>query len=157
VLTRTFQLTAVATVAALVTVGASPVQAGNPAYGGIGATIAHFKAEHANRPGNPPAGTTYYRIDRTRDGRVETYHVVVGWKSKRNTSELLERLTGRELPGDAKLVQAYNGYCATYQSRWLGRVIGLPYIRVYAPKHIGSKGVWNAVWAEQALAPPCKG
>jgi hypothetical protein len=150
-LTKTFPVAAVAIIAALVAVGASPLQAREPAYGGIGATIAHFNAAHANRPGNPPAGTTYYRVDRTRNGRVEDYHVVVGWKSKRNTSELLARLTGRELPSDAKIVRAYAGYCAIYRSPWLGRVTGLPYITVYAPKN----SWWNGVWA--GLGPACKG
>ena len=78
-LPKTFQVAAVAIIAALVAVGASPLQAREPAYGGIGATIAHFNAAHANGRGNPPAGTTYYRIDRARNGRVEDYHVVVGW------------------------------------------------------------------------------
>ena len=77
--------------------------------------------------------------------------MVVGWKLKRSPSELLARLTGRELPSDAKIVKAYDGYCAIYRSRWLGRVIGLPYITVYAPKH----GWWNGVWA--GLGPACKG
>ena len=150
-LTKTFQVAAVAIIAALVAVGASPSQAREPAYGGIGATIADFNAAHANGRGNPPAGTTYYRVDRTRNGRVEDYHVIVGWKSKRSTSELLARLTGRELPSDAKIVKAYAGYCAIYRSRWLGHVMGLPYITVYAPKNKS----WNGVWA--GLGPACKG
>ena len=153
-LTKTFQVAAVAIIAALVAVGASPLQAREPAYGGIGATIAHFNAAHANRPGKPSAGTVYYRIDTTRNGRVEDYHVVVGWKSKRSTSALLALLTGRELPSDAKLVNPYNGFCATYRSRWLGRVIGLPDIQVAAPEHAW----WNGVWAGRG--PPgtgCKG
>jgi hypothetical protein len=147
--TKAVRVEAAAIVAALVAVGAA--QAREPAYGGIGATIAHFNAAHANGRGKPPAGTTYYRVDRTRNGRVEDYHVVVGWKSKRSTSELLARLTGRELPGDAKIVKAYAGYCAIYRSRWLGRVIGLPYITVYAPENTW----WNGAWA--GLGPACKG
>ena len=135
-------------------VAASPLQAREPVYGGIGATIAQFAAAHPNRPGKPSAGTVYYRIDATRNGRVEDYHVVVGWKSKRSTSALLALLTGRELPSDAKLVNPYNGFCATYRSRWLGRVIGLPDIQVAAPEHAW----WNGVWAGRG--PPgtgCKG
>ena len=42
-LTKTFQVAAVAIIAALVAVGASPLQARGPAYGGIGATIADFR------------------------------------------------------------------------------------------------------------------
>jgi hypothetical protein len=144
---------AAAAVAALVTAGASPLQAREPAYGGIGATIAQFNAAHANSPGKPPVGTTYYRVDGTRNGRVEDYHVVVGWSSKRSTSELLARLTGRELPSDAKLVKPYNGFCAVYRSRWLGRVIGLPTIDVSAPKHAG----WNGAWAGRGAGTGCKG
>ena len=136
-LTKTFQVAAVAIIAALVAVAASPLQAREPAYGGIGATIAQFNAAHPNRPGKPSAGTIYYRIDTTRNGRVEDYHVVVGWKSKRSTSALLARLTGRELPSDAKIVNPYNGFCAMYRSRWLGRVIGLPDIQVAAPNTPG--------------------
>ena len=146
------QAAAVAIVAILAALlGASPLQAHDPAYGGVGATIAQFNAAHTNRPGTPPAGTTYYRIERTRNGRVEDYHVVVGWKSKRSTSQLLARLTGQELPSDAKIVKPYNGYCAIYRSRWLARVIGLPYVTVYAP----TSGWWNGVWP--SLGPACRG
>jgi hypothetical protein len=51
-------------------------------------------------------------VVRTRNGRVDDYHVVVDWNSKRSTSALLARLTGRELPSDAKLIKPYNGFCA---------------------------------------------
>ena len=62
-LTKTFRVSAVAIVAALVAVGASPLQAREPAYGGIGATIAQFNAAHANaletsRWGPPTTGLT---------------------------------------------------------------------------------------------------
>ncbi len=52
-LPKTFQVAAVAIIAALVAVGASPLQAREPAYGGIGATIAHFNAAHAKRSREP--------------------------------------------------------------------------------------------------------
>ena len=154
-LTKTFHGTAIAIIAALVAVGASPLQAREPAYGGIGATIARFNAARAHGLGKPPAGMTYYRVDGIRNGRVVDYHVVVGWKSGRSTSELLAQLAGLELPSDAKLVVPYNGFCATYRSRWLGRVVGLPTIQVSAPTHAW----WNGVWAGRGPTPRagCKG
>ena len=85
-------------------------QGGEQTYAGIGATVAAFRAAHATTSGSPPAGATYYRIDRIRNGRVVNYHVVVGWKAGRSTSAILARLTGRELPSDAKLVVPYNGF-----------------------------------------------
>jgi hypothetical protein len=136
-------------VALLVCVGALAAEAAPAAhrapapYGGIGATVAQFKAAHATAPGRPPAGTTYYRIDQVRNGRVMDYHVVVGWKSARTTTAILARLSGNQLPRDAKLVMPYNGFCATYRSPWLGRVIGLSSIQVSAPTHAW----WNGVWA----------
>ena len=129
-------------------------QGGEQSYAGIGATVAEFRAAHATTSGRPPAGATYYRIDGIHNGRVVDYHVVVGWKAGRSTSAILARLTG-ELPSDAKLVVPYNGFCATYRSRWLGRVIGLPNIQVSAPTHAW----WNGVWAGRGPSPRggCKG
>ena len=102
------------------------------------------------------------------------YHVVVGWKSKPSYSEVLARLTGRELPRAAELVQAFNGYCEVYSSRWLGHVIfGLPrqrggrlfrtgYIIVYVPTREGANRDranlgfrWNGESA--SLVPQCRG
>ena len=102
------------------------------------------------------------------------YHVVVGWKSKPSYSEVLARLTGRELPRAAELVQAFNGYCEVYSSRWLGHVIfGLPrqrggrlfrtgYIIVYVPTREGANREggntgfkWNGESA--SLVPRCRG
>jgi hypothetical protein len=143
-------------VALLICVCAFPAEAAPAApYGGIGATVAQFEAAHATAPGAPPAGTTYYRIDHVRNGRVMDYHVVVGWKSARTATAILARLTGNQLPPDAKLVMPYNGFCATYRSRWLGRVIGLSTIQVSAPTHAW----WNGVWAARGHAAQegCKG
>jgi hypothetical protein len=149
-----------------------PLQARTRSYGGIGATVANFYAANPHGQGKPPAGTTYYRVDRTTGGRVSNYHVVVGWTSKRSASGLLARLT-RELPRDAQLVKPYNGYCAVYRSRWLGKVVfGLPrrygglrvfrtgYIIVYAPTRAGAKRAkvgfpWNGSGA--SLTPMCRG
>jgi hypothetical protein len=91
------------------------------AYGGIGATVADFAAAHPDGLGKPPAGTTYYHINSTRGGRVIGYQVVIGWPARYRPYVVLRRLTGRELPPDAKVVKPYNGYCAIYRSRWLGR------------------------------------
>ena len=151
--------------AALLAVVAAPVQARTTPYGGIGATVAGFYAAHPHGTGAPPAGTTYYRIDITRGGRVEAFHVLVGRTSKHSAPGLLARLTGPELPADAKLVRPYNGYCAVYRSRWLGKVLfGLParlfggrrvhrfgYVIVYAPQRRG----WNGAMA--SLMPVCRG
>jgi hypothetical protein len=152
---------------------ALPLQARTPSYGGIGATVAAFTAAHRDGPGVPPVGVTYYRVDVARGGRVLGYHVDVGWRSKRSDSVLLARLTGPQLPADAMLVQPYNGYCAVYQSRWLGRVLfGLPrsfggrhvfrtaYIEVYVPTRAAAKRAnvgygWNG--ANASLAPQCRG
>jgi hypothetical protein len=98
-------------------------------------------------------------------GRVVYYHVVVGSPPKRSTSALLARLTGQELPSDAKLVKPYNGYCAVYRSRWLGKVVfGLPkhlddgklFRFGYAIVYVNRKGEWwNGVSASDS--PICRG
>jgi hypothetical protein len=151
----------------------TPVTAG-PLYAGIGAPVASFYARNPDGPGKPPVGVTYYRVDSSRNGRVLGYHVVVGWRSRRSASQLLARLSGRELPSDALLVKPYNGYCAVYQSRWLGKaVFGLPrrfggrhvfrtaYIIIYAPQPgpathaAGVSAWWNEVGA--SLVPICRG
>src|SRR5215471_10054886 len=109
----------VAVVLAVAAAAASSPRALTPSYAGIGATLGNFKADHQDAPGNPPRGTTYYRVDETRRGRVWVYHVVVGWRQKRGASQLLARLTGKQLPADAVALKPYNGYCAVYRSRWL--------------------------------------
>ena len=166
-------LVGVVIVTSILAAGASSLQAQPPSYGGIGATVTAFNAAHQNGPGHPPVGMTYYRVDSAHGGRVLAYHVVVGWRSKRSDAVLLERLTGRQLPADAKLVQPYNGYCAVYQSQWLGRVaLGLPrseggghvfrtaYIEVYVPTRAGATRAnvgygWNE--ASASLGPQCRG
>jgi len=147
-------------------VGAAPLRGRTLAYGGIGATVASFYAANPHGVGRPPAGGSYYRVDDTRSGRVSSYHVVVGAGSAPSAVELLARLTGTELPPDAQLVKHYNGYCAVYRSRWLGKIVfGLPgplgtrhvfrtaYIIVYVPER---QPLWlNGVMA--SLAPACRG
>jgi hypothetical protein len=146
--TPTIGVLAAAAVLALV---AAPLQARTLSYGGIGATVANFYAANPHGPGKPAPGITYYRVV-TRNGRVYSYHVVVGWKSKRNPAELLPLLSGRDLPPDAKAVKPYNGYCAVYRSSWLGHVTGLPYIILYAPH---STAWWNEAMASRV--PLCRG
>lgn len=151
---------------------AAPLQARTPSYVGIGATVANFYAVNPHGPGKPPAGTTYYRVDSPSSERVTFYHVVVGWTSRRSASGLLARLTGRGLPRDAQLVKPYNGYCAVYRSRWLGKVVfELPqrfgghvhrtgYIIVYAPTRAGAKRAKVGFWwngASASLVPICRG
>ena len=79
--------------------------------------------------------------------------MTVGWTQKRSASQLLARLTGKQLPADAVALKPYNGYCAVYRSRWLGRVIGLPYIVVYVPEHQR----WWTNGATASRAPACRG
>jgi hypothetical protein len=157
---------------------AAPLQAGTAAYGGLGATTARFYAANPHGVGMPPAGKTYYRVDETRKGdvvyhhivrgspgRVSDYHVVVGSPPKRSTSALLARLTGQELPSDAQLVKPYDGYCAVYRSRWLGKVVfGLPqrlnggklFRFGYAIVYVNRNGPWwNGV--STSLVPICRG
>jgi probable HAF family extracellular repeat protein len=114
---------------------APAVSAGAPrksAYGGIGATVSHFYTVNPQGDGKGPAGKTYYRIDNIRKGHVTSYHVVGGGPSKQRASELMARLHGKELPGDAQLVKPHKGQCTIYRSRWLGKVVfGLP--RRFAP------------------------
>lgn len=142
---------------------AAPLQAGTPAYGGVGASVASFYAANPNGVGEPSAGKTYYKVDATRNGRVISYHVVVRWTAKRQAQVLLARLTGSNLPRDATLVQPYNGYCAIYESRWLGRAVFAlrspsggfrpGYVIVYVPEH---QPQWsNAVNA--STASDCRG
>jgi hypothetical protein len=137
-----------------VAVAAASSQALTHSYGGIGATVGSFKADHQDAPGKPPKGPTYYRLGKTRRGRVWVYHVTVGWTQKRSASKLLARLTGKQLPADAVAVKPYNGYCAVYRSRWLGRVIGLPYIVVYVPEHQRSRGPDPHPGGRSAAPPP---
>jgi hypothetical protein len=143
----------VAVVLTVATAAASSNKALTPSYGGIGATLGNFEADHQDAAGEPPKGTTYYRVGETRRGRVWVYHVTVGWTQKRSASQLLVRLTGKQLPADAVAVKPYNGYCAVYRSRWLGRVIGLPYIVVYVPEHQR----WWTNGATASRAPVCRG
>jgi hypothetical protein len=157
-------LVGVVSVAAIFAFVAAPLQAGTPAYGGVGARLASFDAANAHGVGTPPAGQTYYQVDNTRQGRVTDYHVVVGSPSKRSTSAILARLTGQELPNDAQVVKPYNGYCAVYRSRWLGKVLwGLPrhYFGKlerfgYAIVIVNRKGGW---WNEvnSSIVPACRG
>ena len=87
----------VVTVAAIFAFAAEPLQAETASSSGIGATIAGFAAANPNGSGVPAVGTTYFRIDGQRNGRVSNYHVVVGWKSQRSGLGLLARLS-RGLP-----------------------------------------------------------
>ena len=137
--------------AAILAFVAEPLDAHGLSYAGIGSTVASFQAANPNGTGKPAIGQTYYRIGDTRDERVASYHVVVGWKSKRSAAKLFTLLSGSNLPPDAKALQPYDGYCAVYRSAWLGRVIGLPYIIVYAPQHHW----WNLVNA--SFNPVCRG
>jgi hypothetical protein len=135
---------------AVIALLASPVQA-HTSYAGVGATLASFQAVHRNATGHPPAGVTYFRPTLTHNGRVWVYHVVVGWKTKRDPIRVFS-LLARDLPLDAQTVTPYNGYCAVYRSRWLGRVTGLPYIVLYAPH---SKWWSNAATASRVAK--CRG
>ncbi len=148
---RPAAIAGVVTVAAIFAFVAEPLQAETASSSGIGATITRFGAANRNGSGRPPVGATYYRIDGERGGRVSNYHVVVGWKSgQRSGLGLLTRLV-RGLPSDAKAVRPYDGYCAIYRSGWLGKMIGLPYVIVYAPQRYW----WNGVSA--SLNPKCRG
>lgn len=129
---------------------ASPLQA-RTVYAGVGSTLASFEAAHTNGPGDPPPGVTYFRATVTHDGRVWVYHVVVGWKTKRDPSKVFS-LLARDLPPDASAVKRYDGYCAVYRSGWLGSVTGLPYIVLYAPH-----GKWWSNGATISRVGKCRG
>jgi hypothetical protein len=129
---------------------ATPLHA-RTSYAGVGATLASFEAAHPNGPGKPHTGVTYFRATLTHNGRVWVYHVVVGWKTKRDPTKVFS-LLARDLPPDAKAVKPYDGYCAVYRSSWLGRITGLPYIVLYAPH---SKWWSNA--ATVSRAGKCRG
>jgi hypothetical protein len=129
---------------------ASPLQA-QTSYGGVGASLVSFEAAHTDAPGKPPAGVTYFRATVTHNGRVWMYHVVVGWQRKRDPTKVFS-LLARDLPPDAKAVKPYDGYCAIYRSRWLGRATGLSYIVLYAPH---SKWWWNG--ASISRVGKCRG
>lgn len=135
---------------AVVAFRALPVQA-RPPYAGVGATVASFEAAHTNGRGNPPPGVTYFRATVTHNGRVWVYHVVVGWKTKRDPIKIFSVLV-RDLPRDARAVTRYDGYCAVYRSRWLGRVTGFPYIVLYAPH-----GRWWSNGATVSRVAKCRG
>jgi hypothetical protein len=134
---------------AAILASAGQVQAGTSVYGGVGATVAHFYAVNPHGGGKPPAGKFYYRVDATRQGRVETYHVVGHSNSKPGIVTLLGGHPGRGLPSDGQSIAHPNGDCWVYRSRWLGKVLfGLPrahgrrirhwaYEIVYISKHSG--------------------
>jgi hypothetical protein len=136
---------------------ASPLQARTFSYGGIGANASSFYAQNAHAPGAPPAGVHYYRIDDKRDGRVATFHVVLNRKQKLTGAEIKRLVTGRELPADAvqvqgwKYFQFWNGYCAIYKSRWLGRVLYGPYAVLY----VSPAGQTGLVMV--STTPACRG
>ncbi len=136
------------------------------AYGGLGAKLASFSAANLHGIGTPPAGQTYYQVDDSLNGRVSAYHVLVGSTLQLGASAFLARLTkDGKLPSDARLVKPYNGTCAVYRSRWLGKVtFGLPH-RVGGGK--GSRFGYAIVYVNRnspssngvnvSLAPDCRG
>ena len=117
--------------AAALLVFAAPLHARALSYGGIGATVAAFSAARPSGAERPRSQSVYYQIDNVRSGRVSNYHVVVNGR-QRSGQELLTLMTAHGLPTDARMVKAYNGSCAIYQSRWLGHVLYGPYVVVYA-------------------------
>jgi hypothetical protein len=118
-------------------------------YGGIGANISVFDAETVHRVAS-------YRISSKRDGRVAGYDVVVDANSKLTSAKLMRLLT-RELPADAKQVQAWKRgldpgwYCSIYRSSWLGGVLYGPYVVLYTSPAAQSAS------AMVSTAPACRG
>lgn len=107
---------------------AAPAATQTLPYGGIGATVSSFLARNPHSAGTPPIGVVYYQVNATRLGRVLAFGVAVNPKSRLSAIQLVRLVLGTHLPPDTTTVQPWNGYCIILKSRWLGRVIGLPYL-----------------------------
>ena len=107
---------------------ATPAATQTLPYGGIGATVSNFHARNPHGGGTPPIGVAYYRVTGTRLGRVQAYSVVVNPNAQFSAIQLVRLVLWSHLPADTATVQPWNGYCIIFKSRWLGRVIGLPYL-----------------------------
>ncbi len=115
-------------VAAAAAVVATPAATQTLPYGGIGATVFNFDAHNPHGEGTPPLGVAYYRAIGTRFGRVQAYSVIVNPNAQFSAIQLVRLVLWSHLPADTTTIQPWNGYCMIFKSRWLGRVIGLPYL-----------------------------
>ena len=95
-------------------------------YGGLGATVAAFRAQNTHVPGFPPLGAAYYTIDQTRKGRVIAFHVEINATPRFANFERLALLAGIDLPLDAREVIRHNT-CHVWRSATLKRMIGMAY------------------------------
>lgn len=135
---------------------AASVMAQPLSYGGLGARVASFDAQNRHGTGKPPVGVAYYRVTGRRLGRVSAFEAVVNANPKYSSLKLFTLLTGKGLPADAGRVQTPKrdidgGYCEIYKSRWLGRVIGLPYAVMYVSRPSQMASVMAS------LVPACRG
>jgi hypothetical protein len=130
---------------------ATPAATQTLPYGGIGATPSSFHARNPHGGETPPLGAAYYRVIGTRFGRVQAFSVVVNPKSQFSAIRLVRLLLGAHLPPDTTTVQHWNGYCIILKSRWLGRMIGLPYLSTSA-----SQPEQTAV-IQASTVPACRG
>ena len=120
-------------------------------YGGIGATVSSFHARNPHDGGTPPIGVADYRVTGTRLRRVQAFSVVVNPNSQLSATQLARLLLGTHLPPDTTTVQPWNGYCIILKSRWLGRMIGLPYLWTWV-----SQAKQSAV-IQASTVPACRG
>jgi hypothetical protein len=137
-------------------------------YGGIGAFLPRFNAQHPHGAGTPPVGVAYYRADALTPGRVTfdpsvgrvvSYHVVLNPQSTLSDLQLERLVTAKkELPADAKQIKGWqfdisgSARCAVYKSRWLNRVlIDSPYVIAWVSTDDRAAGAWVST------APFCRG
>ena len=79
------------------------------------------------------------------------FSVVVNPNSQFSAIQLVRLLLGSHLPPDTTTVQSWNGHCVILKSRWLGRMIGLPYLWTWA-----SQPAQTAV-IQASTVPACRG
>ena len=115
-----------AAVALLATAGWTSAESASR-YGGLGATVATFYAQNPHGAGTPPLGLAYYKVDRTRGGRVIAFHVTIHASPPYSSRERIVLLAGINLPADATETNLNGNTCIVWHSATLKRLIGMAY------------------------------
>ena len=127
------RLVAAAVVFAMVAVvisgslAASAGARGTSGYGGLGATVRAFYAQNPHGSGFPPLGVAYYKVDRTKHGKVTAFEVAIHARPAFSPRERLALVSGIDLPADARETNLNSTYCLVLRSRRLGKLIGMQY------------------------------
>jgi hypothetical protein len=106
--------------------GPTDLATAKPPYGGLGATISAFNSRNPHGSLPPPTGAAYYRIVRTRRGRVVAFRIDVDSGAPYTGTERLALLSRDELPADATLLRT-TANCVIWKSARLKRLIRMRY------------------------------